>query len=101
MSDSRYAGQTSGCIRGHALARLACSIAPLACEPNDPCVRIRRTLPSVFDVDLVRVEQLELETGGGRDTVFTPPLTGVVQLLDGGGPDLGDVGVDFFPVNDL
>jgi hypothetical protein len=77
------------------------SIAPLACAEADPCVRIRRNLPSVFDVDLVRVEQLELETGGGRDTVSTEPLPGVMQLLDGGGPDLGDVGVDFFPVDEL
>jgi hypothetical protein len=49
----------------------------------------------------VRVEQLELEGGGGRDTVFTQALPGVIQLLDGGGPDLGGVGVDFFPVDDL
>ncbi len=77
------------------------SIAPLVCGEADPCARIRRNLPSVFDVDLVRVEQLELEAGAGRDTVSTEPLPGVIQLLDGGGPDLGDVGVDFFPVDDL
>ncbi len=77
------------------------SISPLACGEADPCARIRRNLPSVFDVDLVRVEQLELETGGGRDTVLTQPLPGVMQLLDGGGPELGGVGLDFFPVDEL
>ncbi len=80
-------------------------IAAVACagpDPDpDPCARVRRILPSVFDVDLVRAEQLELQTGGGRDTVLTEALPGVLQQLDGGGPDIGEVGVDFFPVDEL
>ncbi|MGQ0799803.1 MAG: CHRD domain-containing protein [Pseudomarimonas sp.] len=76
------------------------TIAPLNCG-GSACVRIRRNLPTLFDVDGLRVEQLELETGGGRDTVSTQPLPGVMQLLDGGSPDLGGIGVDFFPVDGL
>ncbi|MBD8525423.1 CHRD domain-containing protein [Pseudomarimonas arenosa] len=78
-------------------------IAPVACAAPDvdPCARIRRTLPSAFEVTFVRVEQLDLQAGGGRDSVFTRALDGVQQLLDGGGPDLGGIGVDFFPVDTL
>ncbi len=77
------------------------TIAPLTCSAGAPCARLRRTLPSVFDVDIVRIERLELLTGGGRDTVSTEFLPGVLQVLDGGSPTLGAAGVDFFPVDEL
>jgi Ca2+-binding RTX toxin-like protein len=77
------------------------SIAPLGCNAGAPCARLRRILPSVFDVDVVRVERLELLAGGGRDTVSTEFLPGVLQVLDGGSPTLGAAGVDFFPVDEL
>jgi Ca2+-binding RTX toxin-like protein len=79
------------------------SIAPLACNDpaGAPCARVRRELPSLFDVDVVRIEQIELQTAGGRDTVSTEHLPGVRQVLDGGGPGLGAAGADFFPVDAL
>jgi len=78
-------------------------IAPLACADaqGDPCARLRRSLPTVFDVDFVRVERLELDAGGGLDTVITQPLPGVRQQLDGGSPVLAGPGVGFFPVDTL
>lgn len=79
----------------------AFSIAPLSCSAGAPCARVRRTLPTVFDVDIVRIERMELLTGGGRDTVSTEFLPGVLQILDGGSPTLGAAGVDFFPVDKL
>jgi Ca2+-binding RTX toxin-like protein len=77
------------------------TIAPLTCGAGDPCARVRRTLPTAFDVDLVRVERLELQTAGGRDSVLTQHLPGVQQVLDGGSPTLGAAGADFFPVDEL
>lgn len=81
-----------GCTAG---VRESFQIELLACAESDPCTRVRRILPSAFNVDLVRAEQLELETGGGRDSVLTQPLPGLMQVLDGVGPTIAATGVDF------
>lgn len=94
-------GQDSSRVVGAGAAETF-TIAPLGCSMGgDLCARIRRVLPTAFDVDVVRVERLELQTGVGRDTVLTEHLQGMQQLLDGGNPALGPTGVDFFPVDEL